>query len=114
MEDKDLTQLVREFVETLLLYLRQQGRDLVTEVTTRPLRRAGAYVLLLAAVSSMLTLGIALVGIGAALGLRELTGSSAAGFGLMGLVMLLAAFVTYRLGTPRSRRKEEESGPAES
>lgn len=115
MEDKDLTQLVREFVETLVLYLRQQGRELVTEVTAKPLRQVGAHFLLLIAVASMLGLGIALAGIGAALGLRELLGSSAAALGVMGLLALLGAFVTYRLGTSRRRREGKRSnGPAES
>lgn len=114
MEEKDLTQLVREFVEALGLYLKQQGRELVTEVTMKPLRQAGLYLLLLTAVSSMLALGIVFVGLGAALGLTEALNSSAAAFGLMGVVILLAAFVTYRLWVSRGQTEgKEKSGPPE-
>jgi hypothetical protein len=105
VEDKDLAQLVREFVEALGLYLKQQGRDLVTEITMKPLRRAGAYLLALTAVTCLLALGIVFVGVGAAMGLTQALGSSAAAFGLMGVVLLLGAFVTYRLAVARKGRK---------
>lgn len=105
MEEKDLPQLVREFVEALVLYMRQQGREWVTAVTMPPLRRAGTYLLILTAVGALLVLGIIFAGLGAVLGFAQVLGSLSAAYGLIGMVLLIAAFVVYRLGVSAKDQK---------
>jgi hypothetical protein len=95
VEDKDLAQLAREFVEALALYLRQQGRDFAAQVVTGPLRRAGRYLLALTVVATLLALGMTFAGIGAVMGLAQALGSFAAAFALVSVVLVLAAGVVY-------------------
>ena len=37
-EDKNLSELMKEFVATLMTYLKQRGAEFVTAVTVEPLR----------------------------------------------------------------------------
>jgi hypothetical protein len=105
VEEKDLPQLAREFVEALALYLRQQGREFTAQVVMGPLRRAGRYLLLLTAVATLLTLGMTFTGIGAVMGLAQALGSLAAAFALVGVGLLLAAGVIYWVSVGGKPRK---------
>ena len=103
MEERDLPQQAAAFADALLLYLTQQGRDLLTQVTMPPLRRAGAYLLALSVVGVLLGVGVIFLGLGAFIGLSRLLDSPALACAAVGGLMVLGGALVYLLGCrPRS------------
>jgi hypothetical protein len=93
-EDKSIPELMKEFVEQLMLYLRERGKESVSYVLVKPLQQAGVRIALLLLVTALLILGAVFLGMFAVLGFATLFGGNLLmGYLCGGLLVLVAAAV---------------------
>lgn len=104
-EPANLTDLIREFLSTLSLYLRQRGREFVEDIAVEPIRRGAVKAGLLAVAMGLGCAGAVFLAIGLMLLLAELLGSTWAAFLVVAAAGLIAAGVLIFFVT-RSGRKE--------
>lgn len=63
VEEKSISELTKEFVAELMLYLRQRGKETVTHVVVEPLQKAGLKIALLLVAAAMAILAMVFLGI---------------------------------------------------
>lgn len=116
--EKDLSELIKEFVAELMTYVRQRGKETVTEVVVQPLTMAGIKIGLIIAAAALMVLAAVFLGIFMVIGFATLFGGSYLwGYLCSGvLVMVLAAIVLLimsRLGKEEKSDKEDGDGRTE-
>lgn len=121
-EEKSISELMKEFVEQLMLYVRERGKESVSYILLQPLQKVGIKAALLVAATAMVVLGAVFLGIFAVLSFAELFGGDLLWGYLCGglLVIIVAAvlvLVMSRVG--KEARKDggakgggDNSGPA--
>ncbi len=93
-EEKSLSELMKEFVEQLMLYVRERGKESVTYILLQPLQKVGIKAALLVAATAMVVLGAVFLGIFAVLGFAELFGGDLLwGYLCGGLLVIIVAAV---------------------
>jgi uncharacterized membrane protein len=94
-DDKSISELMKEFVEELMLYLRQRGRESVSYVVVEPLSTAGIKVAMILVAAALMIIGAVFLGNFMVLGFAALCGGSALWGYLCSavLVMVLAVVV---------------------
>ncbi len=113
-EDKSVSELMKAFVEQLMLYLRQRGRETVGYVLVQPLQKAGLKVALLLTATALMILGAVFLGVFAVIGFAYLFGGSyECGYLCAGLLVMAVAvvlvMVALRVGK-EERRDDSTSG----
>jgi len=114
-DDKSLSELMKAFVEELVLYLKRRGRDTVAYVLIQPLQTAGIKVALLLAATALIILGAVFLGMFAVLGFTYLFGGSyEMGYLCAGVLVLIVAavlmLVTSRVGKEAGKDDNASAG----
>jgi hypothetical protein len=89
-EEKDLAELVKEFVAALMTYLRQRGQEFITDLTLKPLRKIAPKLVLLAVALTLFILGAVYLGAFMVMGLSWLCGGNPIWGHLCAAVIVLA------------------------
>ena len=114
VEEKTVSELMKEFVEELMLYLRQRGKETVTHVVVEPVQKAGIKIALLLVAAALMVIGAVFLGNFIVLGFTELFGGSYL-WGYLSaavLVMILAGvlvLVMSRVGKQESNHGNQEA-----
>ncbi|MBU0610930.1 MAG: hypothetical protein KKI08_23825 [Armatimonadetes bacterium] len=91
-EEKSISELMKEFVEQLMLYVRERGKESVSTILLQPLQKVGIKAALLVAATAMVVLGAVFLGIFAVLGFAELFGGDLLwGYLCGGLLVIIVA-----------------------
>jgi len=109
-EDKDLADLMKEFVAALMTYLRQRGQEFITDLTLKPLRKIAGKLVLLTIALTLFIVGAVFLGIFMVLGFSWLCGGSYTwGYLCAGLLVLaIALIVLMVMGRAGESKKEEK------
>lgn len=86
---------VTELVQMSVDYVRQETGDVVREKVVLPTQKAGMVVAFALGAASVLVLGICFIAVGALMLLASFIGWVSALFAVGGLMVLIAAFLTY-------------------
>ena len=110
-EEKDVSQLVREFLSALWLYLRQQTAEFIRKATIVPLREAALKAAFLALTAGLMLVAAVFLGIGIMMGLANLLGSSMAAFLAAGALLIavgvVIVLILFRPWQGKAKKKDE-------
>lgn len=105
-EEKDLSQLVKEFLAELMAYLRQSGAELVSHILVDPLRKLAGKAALLAVATTLLISGAIFLAQFMVLGFAWLFGGNLVWGYLAAAVLVIALAVILLVLVGRSGRQE--------
>jgi len=110
-EDKSISELMKEFVEQLMLYLRERGKESVSYILLQPLQKVGIKAALLVVATALLILGAVFMGIFAVLGFAALFGGSYTwGYLCAGLLVIVIAVVLVLIMSRVGKEERKDGG----
>lgn len=105
-EEKNASELMREFVATLMTYLKQQGAQFVTAVTVEPLKKFAGKAAIGCAGLTLLVLGLIFLGMFMVHGFAALFGGSYLWGYLASAVLVMIVGVLLMMIMARSGKGE--------
>lgn len=106
-EEREVSVVMREFVNALMAYVRQQGAEFVTAAVVKPLQKAAAKIALLFAAVVAIVIGLVFFSNFMVLGLAELLGALWLGYLATAIIMFIVAVILFKV---MSGGKAEEDG----
>ena len=95
-EEKDLAELMKEFVAALMTYLRQRGQEFITDLTLKPLKKIAGRLAVLVVALTFCALGAVFLGFFMVQGFSWLFGGSTIwGYLCSAVVVLVLALVLF-------------------
>jgi uncharacterized membrane protein len=110
-EDKPISELMKDFVEQLMLYLRERGKESVSYILLQPLQKVGIKAALLLVATALMILGAVFMGIFMVLGFASLFGGSYVwGYLCAGLLVIVIAVVLVLIMSRVGKEERKDGG----
>lgn len=110
VEEKTVSELMKEFVAELMLYLRQRGKETVTHVVVEPLTKAGLKIALLLVAAAMGVLAVVFLGIFMVYGFATVFGGSLMWGYLASAVLILIVAAVLMVVMSQVGKEERKHG----